>query len=45
MAKRRQSTPEFKANVVLEVLSGLKAIAEVCWEHKLQPQIINRWRS
>lgn len=45
MAKRRQFTPEFKANVVLEILSGVKTTAEICREHKLQPQMVNRWRS
>ena len=45
MAKRRQFTPEFKANVVLEILSGVKTTAEVCREHRLQPQVVNRWKS
>jgi transposase-like protein len=44
MAKR-QSTPEFKAKVVLEILSGFKTTAEVCREHKLQPQVVNRWKN
>ena len=30
MAKRRTFTPEFKAEVVLEVLSGATCQAEVC---------------
>lgn len=45
MAKRRQFTPEFKASIVLEVLSGFKTTAEVCREHRLQPQVVNRWKS
>lgn len=45
MAKRRRFTPEFKAQVVLEILSGLKTTAEVCREHKLQAQVVNRWKS
>lgn len=45
MAKRRQFSPEFKAQVVLEILSGLKTTAEVCREYKLRPQVVNRWRS
>lgn len=45
MAKRRRFTPEFKAQVVLEILSGLKTTAEVSREHKLQAQVVNRWKS
>ena len=30
MAKRRTFTPEFKAELVLEVLSGTTSQAEVC---------------
>jgi transposase-like protein len=45
MAKRRRFTPEFKAQVVLEILNGLKTTAEVCREHKLQAQVVNRWKS
>jgi len=32
MGKRRRFTPEFKVQVVLELLSGSKSIAEVCRE-------------
>ena len=35
MAKRRKSTPEFKAELVLEVLSGATSQAEVCRRHNL----------
>ena len=31
MAKRRKFTPEFKAELVLEVLSGATTQAEFCW--------------
>src|SRR5438445_5637832 len=36
--KRRSFSPEFKAQLVLEVLSGAK-IQEVCREHQLQPHL------
>ena len=43
--RRRQSfTPQFKAQVVLEVLSGLKSQAEVARQHKLKPELIARWK-
>ena len=45
MTKRRRFTPEFKAQIVLEILSGLKTTAEVCRERRLQAQIVNRWKS
>jgi transposase-like protein len=44
MSKRRAFTPEFKAQVVLEELSGVKDKAEICREYRLRPQIFSRWR-
>ena len=42
--RRRSFTPQFKAQVVLEVLAGLKSRAEVARQHKLKPELIARWR-
>jgi len=44
MSKRRGFTPEFKARVVLEELSGVKDKAEICREYRLRPQVFLRWR-
>jgi len=44
MSKRRTFTPEFKARVVLEELSGMKDRAELCREYQLRPQVFSRWR-
>ena len=44
MPKRRAFTPEFKAQVVLEELTGLKDKSEICREYRLRPQIFSRWR-
>ena len=44
MSKRRTFTPEFKARVVLEELSGIKDRAEICREYQLRPQVFARWR-
>jgi transposase len=44
MAGRRQYNAEFKAKVVLEVLSGEKTPSEVCRAHKLNINVLNRWR-
>ncbi len=43
--KRRKFTPEFKAKVVLEVLTGAKSNAQVCREYQLQPQVLGRWKT
>ena len=40
MAKRRRYTPEFKAEVVLEALSGQSSQAELCRCHNLSEQQI-----
>ena len=45
MSKRRTITPEFKAQVVLEVISGTKSAAEICRQHDLKPQVISEWKS
>src|SRR3954466_10657971 len=42
--RRRSFTPQFKAQVVLEVLSGLRSQAEVARQHKLKPELIARWK-
>ena len=44
MKKRRQFTAAFKAQVVLELLSGGKSVAEASREHRVKPEVIARWR-
>ena len=46
MPKRRRPsfTPQFKAQVVLEVRSGLRSQAEVARQHKLKPELVARWK-
>ena len=44
MSKRRTYTPKFKAQVVLEEITGIKDRAEICREHRLRPQVLSRWR-
>lgn len=43
--KRRNFTAEFKAQIVLEVISGVKSAAEVCREHEIKPQLLSQWKS
>ena len=45
MAKRRTFTPKFKAQVVLEELTGVKDKAEICREYRLSRQLFSRWRA
>lgn len=42
--KRRTFTSEFKAEVVLQLISGEKSMAEVCREHRLNQQMVSRWK-
>lgn len=44
MVKRRSFTSEFKARVVLEILSGAKTQAEVAREHRIKPDLLARWK-
>lgn len=45
MPKHRQFTPEFKAEVVLEIISGQKTAAEICREHNLKPDLVSKWKT
>ena len=44
MAKRTRYTPEFKAEVVLEALSGESSQAEVCRRYNLSEQQLSKWK-
>jgi transposase len=42
--KHRTYTPEFKFQVVLEVLTGAKQPSEICREHQIAEPVLYRWR-
>ena len=44
MAKRRRFTPEFKAELVFKVLSGVSSQAEVCRRHNLSENQVSTWK-
>jgi transposase-like protein len=46
MAKRvrRRFEPQFKAEVVLAILSGAQTQAEVCRHHGLKPELVSLWK-
>ena len=41
---RRTFKPEFKVQMVLEELTGLKSTAEICRKHRIRPQVFSRWK-
>lgn len=45
MPTRRQFTAEFKAQRVLEVLSGRRTAAAICREYQLKPDLLTRWKA
>ena len=44
MSKRRKFSPQFKSQVVLQLLSGEKSMAELSREHQLTSQMIGNWK-
>ena len=44
MKTRRKFTPEFKSEVVLQLLSGEQSMAELCRGHQLTAQMISQWK-
>ncbi len=45
MTKHRQFTSEFKAKVVLEIISGQKSAADICREHNLKADLVSKWKA
>jgi transposase-like protein len=44
MAKRRSFSGEFKAKVVLELISGKKSLAEASREYSIKDTVLSRWK-
>ena len=44
MGRYRQHTPEFKLQVVREVVDGGKTPAQACREHDISESLLLRWR-
>ncbi len=42
---RRSFNPEFKAQVVLELIRGVASPAELCRRHQITPQLLATWKS
>jgi len=45
MTTHRSFTPEFKAQVVLEVLTGVRSAGEACQHYQLKPDLVSRWKA
>ena len=44
MAKRRRFPPQFKAEVVIEVLMGQSSQAELCRKHNISQEQLSKWK-
>lgn len=42
---RRNFSAEFKAQVVLEVLTGAKSVAQATREYSIKPELLSRWKA
>ena len=45
MGKARKFSAEFKAQVVLEIVSGNKSLAEVSRQHQIKNTVLSRWKA
>src|SRR4051812_18120393 len=45
MPAQRRFTAKFKAQVVLELITEAKTMAQICREHNLKDQVVRRWKS
>jgi transposase len=45
MAQRRRFTAKFKTQVILDLLTGRRSMAQLCREHNLKEQVVTRWRA
>jgi transposase len=43
--QRRTFPPDFKAQLVLELLSGTASQADLCRKHTLKPQLLAQWKA
>lgn len=45
MKQRREHTAEFKTQVVLEMLSGEKSVAQISRDYQLKDSLLYRWKA
>ncbi len=44
MSKRRTHSPEYKAKVAMEAISGRKTLQEIAADHALHPIQVSQWK-
>jgi transposase-like protein len=44
MSKYREFSPEFKVQVVLELLTNQRSASEICRQHQLKDSLLYRWK-
>ncbi|MBN1984047.1 MAG: transposase [Chitinivibrionales bacterium] len=42
--QRKQYTAEYKAKLVLKVLSGEQTLAEIAKKHEIHPMVLAKWK-
>ena len=42
--KRKRYSPQFKAQVVQELLAGEKTLSQIASQHAIHPNVITKWR-
>ncbi len=45
MEKRNSYKPEFKTQIVLEVLREEKTVNQIAAEHQISPQMVSKWKA
>src|SRR4029453_6738209 len=45
MPTQRRFSSKFKAQVVLDLLTEAKTMAQICREHNLKDQVVRRWKT
>ena len=45
MGKHRKFSPEFKTQIILQLITGEKTRAELCREHKISSQQLSNWKA
>lgn len=43
--RRRQFEPEFKARIVIGLLTGTTSMAKACQKYHLKQQVVSRWKT
>ena len=43
MPQQRRFTAKVKTQIVLDLLTGAKTMAQICREHNLKDQVVRRW--